>query len=349
MLVVIWHSSIAIKYFNNNYWISEDVKHRSEHYFAIFNHLGFGVQLFFVVSGFIMGYIIRRKQEGHWTFLAKRYFRILPMYWLCTLIVVLVFYIHPSYNLGQLDGPLSANLRRIVTSFLLVPDPQGTILGVGWTLVHEFIFYYTCFLVMIFGQRERLVPIFFFVSAASIILALFHGSILYGNVLSMYNIYFLCGLMIEALWMRSISWRLDLGKYSYVMLLLGIGVYCAASIRADRYNAGDADDVVSFLLYAVSASALVLGFLFLNAHNIITISLLFIGDISYSLYLTHWFTISVIGKIGALFPDISYILVILWHTTAVLAAIGVGYLFFHFFEEPVTKYLHRAFLDRKRI
>src|SRR6185312_3711833 len=49
----------------------------------------FGVDLFFVISGFIMSYTARR---GGWpqarSFLLRRAIRIYPLYWLCSLIMI---------------------------------------------------------------------------------------------------------------------------------------------------------------------------------------------------------------------------------------------------------------------
>ena len=95
-----------------------------------------GVDLFFVISGFIM-YHTNRDRFGRGgaptDFFVRRLIRIVPLYWLCTLAVVLLHF-----------GGLYAN--KVITwfslgsSLLFLPDPN-IVLGVGWTLNYEMYFY----------------------------------------------------------------------------------------------------------------------------------------------------------------------------------------------------------------
>lgn len=55
-------------------------------------HFGaFGVDIFFVISGFVMYISNRRMDRSIRTFLTGRFFRIVPLYWLATLLVVLLY------------------------------------------------------------------------------------------------------------------------------------------------------------------------------------------------------------------------------------------------------------------
>jgi exopolysaccharide production protein ExoZ len=96
-----------------------------------------GVAVFFVISGFIMCFITRKDADG---FLAKRFLRIVPMYWLCTLIRFGLL----SFSSWSANPPLAADLPR---SLLFVPSEELPILGVGWTLNFEVYFY------LVFGVR----------------------------------------------------------------------------------------------------------------------------------------------------------------------------------------------------
>ena len=110
-----------------------------------------GVDLFFVISGFIMVHASERlfaSRGAARSFLSRRVIRIVPLYWLATTIVLAI--------LGVLAwrGKPFPSLAEIVTSFGFVPfarpgDQQPRPLAAqGWTLNYEMFFYFVfaCFL-----------------------------------------------------------------------------------------------------------------------------------------------------------------------------------------------------------
>lgn len=99
----------------------------------------FGVDLFFVISGFIMIYTSKnlfQVKGGALKFAWRRILRIVPLYWIATFVAMLLVAMH------QFPSP-----AEITTSFLFVPfvndpgQPLRPILGVGWTLNLEMFFY----------------------------------------------------------------------------------------------------------------------------------------------------------------------------------------------------------------
>ena len=86
-------------------------------------HLGaFGVDLFFVISGFIMA-TIARNASWH-KFLFDRAMRILPPYWFYTTLILIVSFYVPAYVNSSFEHPPS-----ISRSYLLIPDRVGPLLG----------------------------------------------------------------------------------------------------------------------------------------------------------------------------------------------------------------------------
>jgi peptidoglycan/LPS O-acetylase OafA/YrhL len=65
-----------------------------------------------------------------------------------------------------------------------------------------------------------------------------------------------------------------------------------------------------------------------------------IGNASYSLYLSHWFVLSLIGKLVALVPGIPLPFMIAWHITSIASTIVFAVLFAEYIELP----LHRKLL-----
>jgi exopolysaccharide production protein ExoZ len=99
------------------------------------SHLGAcGVDLFFVLSGFIMAAIA--SGESWSGFLLARATRIFPPYWFYCGVVLIVALIAP----GIVNGSFS-HAPSVWRSFLLVPDTVDPLLAVGWTLTHEAYFY----------------------------------------------------------------------------------------------------------------------------------------------------------------------------------------------------------------
>lgn len=101
----------------------------------------FGVDIFFVISGFVMYHSNRSMDRSARTFLLARFIRIVPLYWLATLVIVALY-------LGGLNpvGTHYLDTRIVAESLLFVqstfPDGrQALILSIGWTLIYELFFY----------------------------------------------------------------------------------------------------------------------------------------------------------------------------------------------------------------
>ena len=135
-----------------------------------------GVDLFFVISGFIMVYVTdgksyNKKNIGH--FLYSRITRIYPLWWIFACIMALYFFI--SYGQPAPPDRLSESnsLSYFIKSFLLIPQHHVPILGVGWTLIHE-IYFYIVFAVFLFFDRKKL-PLLLFIWVVFIFLGAFMG------------------------------------------------------------------------------------------------------------------------------------------------------------------------------
>ncbi len=115
-----------------------------------------GVDIFFMVSGFIMALLTWRHfgERGYWAeFLRRRFVRVVPLYWLFTSLMLGLMLAAPaviSHN--------DVTLGRIVSSYLFYPWPRASgdvypILGLGWTLNYEILFY-LCFAVALCFPRR---------------------------------------------------------------------------------------------------------------------------------------------------------------------------------------------------
>ena len=141
MLIVLFHATeISNRKFGQSF------------YGNVFSWGDGGVDLFFVLSGFILWYAHNREfhqPQKVWPFLLKRIIRIYPLYWLLTLLVLTVYFAVPAFGAGHETQPLT-----ILKSLLLIPVNPFPVLAVGWSLSHEMLFY--CFVAVLIGLRPKL-------------------------------------------------------------------------------------------------------------------------------------------------------------------------------------------------
>ena len=131
----------------------------------------FGVDIFFVISGFVMVCATQGRPAGPtgaWQFLHRRLLRIVPPYWFWTLAKIGSVLAVPSL---ALQTKLSWGF--VAASFAFIPwnHDNKPVLPVGWTLTHEMTFYllFTAVLWLRLPLLKSLTPIF----AAVAVLGLF--------------------------------------------------------------------------------------------------------------------------------------------------------------------------------
>jgi exopolysaccharide production protein ExoZ len=101
----------------------------------------FGVEVFFVVSGYVMMLTAARRELSPGRFLVERLLRIAPPYWLLTLVAF------ATMTLGFHAFSLQhAGVDRLLASLLFLPWFEGgrtamPIVFPGWTLNYEMMFY----------------------------------------------------------------------------------------------------------------------------------------------------------------------------------------------------------------
>jgi exopolysaccharide production protein ExoZ len=110
-----------------------------------------GVDIFFVLSGFLIYYtnpLDGLSWDGIRKFFLRRFFRIYPTYWLICLFHLPLVYLIPSS--GAPD--LSRDLPTALHSLLLLPYKTDPVLGPAWSLCFEVMFY-AAFVVFLLNRR----------------------------------------------------------------------------------------------------------------------------------------------------------------------------------------------------
>lgn len=129
------------------------VFHASQAAGRTFHAGAFGVDIFFVLSGFLM-IRITGEDSRPWPFMRDRLWRIVPLYWLASLV---------AFGLGLLGMFGSPSLQRAAASFAFIPwGPAAEapfffpVLPIGWTLNYEIFFYALFAIALLLPLRARL-------------------------------------------------------------------------------------------------------------------------------------------------------------------------------------------------
>jgi peptidoglycan/LPS O-acetylase OafA/YrhL len=129
---------------------------------------GFGVDLFFVISGFIMYHVSADKfgrSGAARDFLVRRYFRVAPLYYLGTVLMLMAtFTFRGAVSIAKPD------LGHVAASFLFLPTMNEfaqavPVLKLGWTLNFEAYFYVVFALALLFERRTGLLVLTFVLGA----------------------------------------------------------------------------------------------------------------------------------------------------------------------------------------
>lgn len=294
-----------------------------------------GVDIFFVISGFIMILISGNsfgKRGAALNFLIKRAIRIVPTYWLYTLLMAaLLFSLPHLFSDGKSFQPL-----HLATSLAFIPWPNSVgqlkpVLPVGWTLNYE-MYFYLVFAALLFLRKEVFIPLLALVMLTGLLVGVWTANLhpAFSVVTSPMLIEFLMGCTIGIF-----ARRRDVRISTPIAAMLAL----TGAVLLVLTGLVDTSHIPRPIRWGVPSALLVAGAVFLErAGALSTHSLLAkLGDSSYSLYLSHLFTINAVGKIWATAFGSMYELFV---PVAITVSAVVGYAAYRLIENPVTVYLN---------
>jgi peptidoglycan/LPS O-acetylase OafA/YrhL len=248
-----------------------------------------GVDLFFVISGFIMYYTNRGnfgKAGAPAEFFARRVIRIVPLYWVCTLFIV------ATTAVGLYASKTITALSLFLSLFFL-PNSNIT-LGVGWTLNYEMYFYAVFSFWLFFGTpRSGIIGVLASIPLMTIVGWSLPPSATRGFLGNPIAIEFCFGFALGVAFARGwISARI--GRAA---LLVGVaGLVLGTWFGPPDGTAGLAPET-RFLFWGLPAAVLLMSaFAVSEVRSRIGKVMLALGDASYSIYLTHAFVMTAYAR-----------------------------------------------------
>jgi exopolysaccharide production protein ExoZ len=299
-----------------------------------------GVDVFFVISGFVMVYAsepLFGRADGPRLFWLRRLIRIVPLYWAVTSLYLALTVLLPELAASRYSPAL------IAASYLFYPFPREDgvmqpVAGLGWTLNYEMFFYLVFGLGLMFRRTAAVVGV-----AGALILAValgWTGGPLPG-ALGFWTdpiiLEFVFGMML-ALAVRA-GWRL---RPATAVFLMGAGLLALALALPMRMVMGLPRGLAWGIPVAIFVAGAVLGD-FRRSEGALARGLSAIGDASYSLYLLHPLVIRFFRELwsqGLIDPAA-------WPWTYAALALGssiaAALVSYRLFERPVTRALQALF------
>lgn len=294
-----------------------------------------GVDLFFVLSGFIMVAVAGRN-VGAFQFLWQRATRIYPTYWLATLVMLGVAAAMPG-TVHESFEPIS-----IWRSFLLVADTAAPVVNVGWTLVNE-VYFYVVFAILLSLRIPPIIGITVWGIAIAAISVASPQYIAEFPVLqvatSPLTLEFMTGIVLGVIWLTG---RTPLASIAGIVGLISLiwAVPAHYYLIAKLEPIHDSSQLWRVFLFGLPFALILYALLAFErrASWRPPALLVAIGDWSYSTYLFHFMILSVVGRaVLVAFLDRGAAASIILFIIGFMAANVGGALVYWSFERPVLR------------
>lgn len=293
---------------------------------SLVEYLVSGVDLFFVISGFVILYTTQKSRLSAKDFAIRRAQRIVPMYWLLTIVFFAVLLFMPQLKSAQIN-----NWTKFLASLTFTAGVFGLgnpVIYPGWTLEYEMGFYVlTTVTLLVLPKRPW--PV---VAIALTVLQMAHwvippalDSLSFEFATNRIILSFLGGIVVAQLALEGRPGIVEGGAF-----LIGLisAIVEDPTQRAVMYGLPSA-----LVVYLAVKSRSTWG-------NRWFVKL---GDASYAIYLVHVFLIALVGKVSrSISPTLDADLLA---TVMLLMPIAAGLLLHQWFELPVSA----AFARRRQL
>lgn len=284
-----------------------------------------GIHLFFVISGFLMWTTTCRTDVNIGRFVESRMKRIVPIYWIATLLTLTLNSLFPGYFYQATSDP-----AHVITSILFIPHSgvEGGIYPVlyqGWTLQYEMFFYAIFAFSLAFGMPKRLWILTAIIGSLSLFGMIYPQ---FSNpVIATYTDP-ICMEFLAGAWAAKLCSGRNVSPWiAGTILVTGMAGLWLGYRYEDHFG------FVSWLVTASAASSIIAGAVLLERQGRIPrlVWLKFGGEASYSLYIFQVFGFFAASRFTESWP------VLPRAATLCLLAVAAGLGMFTFVEKPIQR------------
>jgi peptidoglycan/LPS O-acetylase OafA/YrhL len=300
-----------------------------------------GVDIFFVISGFIVCYSASRaiSQDGSslvasGKFAVKRAVRIFPVYWVALAVAWLVA---PHINLAPAPEPLP---EYHPIRYILLLNVHNNKIRQAWTMAYEIYFYAMLAVLILFRSKDiyRLVAAWIVAEIVAVgVAACVPGFVAKEYVpLSPLILEFCAGCVVAFLidkGVKGAGWA----SLIYGVVLFSLGCYINSKVGNWEYG-------WRALLFGPSVALVLYGLIEVERNGFVLFprAVQKLGDASYSIYIWHYMLFLVcmhyIDKYSALSYMPGWTLVLMM----IALSIAVGFVSYYIIEKPSQSWIHRA-------
>lgn len=221
-----------------------------------------GVDIFFVISGFVMIYTHINNPKTVLNFYKSRLIRILPIYWLITAFIILLYLLFPN-----IFKSFIIDLKKAVTSFLFISQLANNsypIINIGWTLEWEMLFYLIFGISLYFKEINKII---FCIFILMVLISFFSKNLFF--------LEFFLGVIIGYIFNKYKMSNLN-GLFIFIIgfLILALTLLQDNELSHDR-----------FIIWGLPSALIVIGSVY--AKSIKNNFLFYLGNASYSIYLVQ--------------------------------------------------------------
>ena len=239
---------------------------------SIFPYVGHwganGVDIFFVISGFVMIYTQTVNPKTTFNFYKSRILRIVPIYWLITSFIIIIYFLFSG-----LFKSFTIDIKSSVSSFLFISQLLNNsypIINLGWTLEWEMLFYLIFGIALYFKTLNKII---FFIFFTMIIIFLITKKLFFFE--------FFLGVIIGYYYNKFN--KVD-NNLALIFLITGILTLLMSINPNSKILNFD-----RFIIWGLPSAFIVFGAIYFK--QIKNKFLLYLGDASYSIYLVQILTI----------------------------------------------------------
>jgi exopolysaccharide production protein ExoZ len=301
----------------------------------------FGVHMFFLLSGYIMASICTSDTHA---FLRRRVIRIVPSYWLMTILLYCFAAKFPRLMNATQAVPIELLKSLLFIPFMKTNGLFQPILFVGWTVNYETFFYVVLAVALFISKRRALLIASIFVLAIVGVSSVFENQ---SAIAKFYSnpviVEFIFGLIAFYCVHAIPKDRAAQLKYLWIAIMT---VALISLPLIEGFNLfPSASTVIQFgpLSFLLIWSSCLLA---IGGSDIRPGLIVLIGDASYTLYLVHPYIEMLLDRVVAKRIPLFHITTLFGCLFAVAVAVAVSILLYLKVEKPALSYLTRRLCRR---